>query len=96
VIGGFGGGPWLDGRVRMAHAAIGYAAGGIDDAPDTYANVARISYDAISAYADDVRAGRQIRGGVPIVATQPGGDTGADTGRDTGGDIGTATSEPAS
>src|SRR6202035_5524314 len=26
VIGGFGGGPWLDGRMRMAHAAIGYAA----------------------------------------------------------------------
>jgi 3-methyl-2-oxobutanoate hydroxymethyltransferase len=66
VLGGFGGGPWLDGRVRMAHAAIGYAAGGLDDPPDTYANVARISYDAITAYADDVRAGRQIRGGIPI------------------------------
>ena len=26
VVGGFGGGPWLDGRMRMAHAAIGYAA----------------------------------------------------------------------
>ncbi len=25
VLGGFGGGPWLDGRIRMAHAAIGYA-----------------------------------------------------------------------
>ena len=24
VIGGLGGGPWLDGRMRMAHAAIGY------------------------------------------------------------------------
>jgi 3-methyl-2-oxobutanoate hydroxymethyltransferase len=66
VLGGFGGGPWLDGRVRMANAAIGYAAGGIDDPPDTYANVARISYDAITAYADDVRAGRQIRGGIPV------------------------------
>src|SRR6185312_5044315 len=43
VIGGFGGGPWLDGRVRMAHAAIGYAATGLDNPPDTYANVARIS-----------------------------------------------------
>jgi len=63
VLGGFGGGPWLDGRVRMAHAAIGYAATGLDDPPDTYANVARIAYDAITAYADDVRAGRQIRGG---------------------------------
>src|SRR5690242_7779333 len=25
VIGGQGGGPWLDGRMRMAHAAIGYS-----------------------------------------------------------------------
>jgi 3-methyl-2-oxobutanoate hydroxymethyltransferase len=66
VLGGFGGGPWLDGRIRMAHAAIGYAASALDDPPDTYANVARITYDAITAYADDVRASRQIRGGVPI------------------------------
>lgn len=64
VLGGFGGGPWLDGRMRMAHAAIGYAASGLDDPPDTYANVARISHDAITAYAADVRAGRQIRGGI--------------------------------
>jgi 3-methyl-2-oxobutanoate hydroxymethyltransferase len=66
VLGGFGGGPWLDGRVRMAHAAIGYAATGLDVEPDTYANVARISYDAITAYAEDVRAGRQIKGGIPL------------------------------
>lgn len=66
VLGGFGGGPWLDGRVRMAHAAIGYAAAGLDDPPDTYANVARIAYDALGRYADDVRTGRQIRGGVPV------------------------------
>jgi 3-methyl-2-oxobutanoate hydroxymethyltransferase len=66
VLGGFGGGPWLDGRMRMAHAAIGYRASALDrEAPDAYANVARISYEAISAYADDVRAGRQIRGGIP-------------------------------
>lgn len=70
VIGGFGGGPWLDGRVRMANAAIGYAASGIDNPPDTYANVARISYDAIGTYADDVRAGRQIKGGIPIAPPQ--------------------------
>ena len=25
VVGGMGGGPWLDGRIRMAHAAIGLA-----------------------------------------------------------------------
>jgi 3-methyl-2-oxobutanoate hydroxymethyltransferase len=66
VLGGFGGGPWLDGRIRMAHAAIGYAASGLDHPPDTYANVAQISFDALSAYAADVRAGRQIKGGVPV------------------------------
>ncbi|HEX3780238.1 MAG TPA: 3-methyl-2-oxobutanoate hydroxymethyltransferase [Pseudonocardiaceae bacterium] len=66
VLGGFGGGPWLDGRVRMAHAAIGYAASGVDSPPDTYANVARTAFDALSSYAKDVRAGRQIRGGVPV------------------------------
>ncbi|MEA2255415.1 MAG: 3-methyl-2-oxobutanoate hydroxymethyltransferase [Solirubrobacteraceae bacterium] len=68
VLGGFGGGPWLDGRVRMAHAAIGYAASALDDPPETYANVARIAYDAIAAYADDVRAGRQIKGGIPLTS----------------------------
>lgn len=63
VLGGFGGGPWLDGRIRMATAAIGYAASGLDEPAETYANVARISYDAITAYAEDVRAERQIKGG---------------------------------
>ncbi|MFF3465104.1 3-methyl-2-oxobutanoate hydroxymethyltransferase [Streptomyces sp. NPDC001984] len=66
VVGGFGGGPWLDGRMRMAHAAIGYAASAIDDPPDAYANVARITLDALTAYADDVRAARQVAGGVPV------------------------------
>jgi 3-methyl-2-oxobutanoate hydroxymethyltransferase len=66
VLGGFGGGPWLDGRVRMVHAAIGYAASGLDNPPDTYANVAQIAFDALSAFADDVRAGRQIKGGIPV------------------------------
>lgn len=66
VIGGLGGGPWLDGRMRMANAAIGYAASTIDNPPDTYAQVARIALDAISAYADDVRAARQIKGGFPV------------------------------
>jgi 3-methyl-2-oxobutanoate hydroxymethyltransferase len=66
VVGGLGGGPWLDGRMRMAHAAIGYAASGIDSPPDTYANVARITLDALGAYAADVRAARQIKGGIPV------------------------------
>ncbi|HVC29998.1 MAG TPA: 3-methyl-2-oxobutanoate hydroxymethyltransferase [Steroidobacteraceae bacterium] len=66
VLGGFGGGPWLDGRIRMAHAAIGYAAEGVDSPPDTYANVARVALEALEQYAGDVRAGRQIKGGRPI------------------------------
>lgn len=66
VIGGQGGGPWLDGRMRMAHAAIGYAASTIDQPPHTYAHVAQTALEAISAYADDVRSARQIRGGIPV------------------------------
>jgi 3-methyl-2-oxobutanoate hydroxymethyltransferase len=66
VLGGLGGGPWLDGRMRMAHAAIGYAASAIDAKPDTYANVAQITLDALAAFADDVRSARQIRGGIPV------------------------------
>jgi 3-methyl-2-oxobutanoate hydroxymethyltransferase len=65
VLGGLGGGPWLDGRLRMVHAAIGYAASSLDTPADTYANVARVTFDAISAYVDDVRAGRQIKGARP-------------------------------
>ncbi len=66
VVGGFGGGPWLDGRMRMVGAAIGYAASALDGATDTYANVARTTLDAITAYAEDVRAARQLPGGIPV------------------------------
>jgi len=66
VVGGLGGGPWLDGRMRMAHAAIGYAASTLESKTETYANVARVTLDALTAYAEDVRAGRQIKGGIPI------------------------------
>jgi 3-methyl-2-oxobutanoate hydroxymethyltransferase len=62
VIGGLGGGPWLDGRVRAVVNAIGYTAAALDDTGDRYANVARTALEAITAYADDVRAGRQIKG----------------------------------
>jgi 3-methyl-2-oxobutanoate hydroxymethyltransferase len=62
VLGGLGGGPWLDGRMRMAHAAIGYAASCLDDPPETYANVAQVTHEALAAYAEDVRAARQIKG----------------------------------
>ncbi len=63
VIGGLGGGPWLDGRVRLAHTAIGYAAKWIDAETETYGNTAKLALDAFHALIDDVRSGRQIRGG---------------------------------
>ena len=65
VIGGFGGGPWLDGRMRMAHAAMGYAASNLDTPADTYANVAQVAFTAITEFANDVRAARQIKGARP-------------------------------
>jgi 3-methyl-2-oxobutanoate hydroxymethyltransferase len=58
VIGGLGGGPWLDGRMRMALAAIGY----LESSVEQYANVAKIAEQALAAYVEDVRAGRQIKG----------------------------------
>ncbi len=62
VIGGFGGGPWLDGRVRLAHTAIGYAEKWIDSKTETYVNTARAALDAFTALIADARAGRQIKG----------------------------------
>ena len=62
VIGGLGGGPWLDGRVRMGFAAIGYLASALDDDGERYANVAQTALDAFKAFADDVRGARQIKG----------------------------------
>jgi 3-methyl-2-oxobutanoate hydroxymethyltransferase len=49
----------------MAHAAIGYAASALDSPPETYANVAQTALGAITSYARDVRASRQIKGGIP-------------------------------
>jgi 3-methyl-2-oxobutanoate hydroxymethyltransferase len=62
VIGGFGGGPWLDGRVRLAHTAIGYAEKWIDSKTETYVNTAKAALDAFAALIADARAGRQIKG----------------------------------
>jgi 3-methyl-2-oxobutanoate hydroxymethyltransferase len=78
VIGGLGGGPWLDGRIRAAVAAIGYLASAIDDTTERYANVARIALEAVQHYSEDVRAGRQIRGAAPPSAEgeRQGGDGG--------------------
>ncbi len=66
VLGGLGGGPWLDGRMRMANAALGYAAACIDTPPETYAQVAQTALQAITELVADVRAGRQIKGGIPV------------------------------
>ena len=62
VIGGFGGGPWLDGRVRLAHTAIGYAEKWLDAKTETYVNTAKAALEAFGALIADARAGRQIKG----------------------------------
>jgi 3-methyl-2-oxobutanoate hydroxymethyltransferase len=62
VIGGLGGGPWLDGRVRSAAAALGYFAASADDGTDRYASIAATALTAIGALCDDVRAARPLRG----------------------------------
>ena len=62
VIGGFGGGPWLDGRVRLAITAIGYGEKWLDSKVDTYTNTAKAALDAFGALIADARAGRQIKG----------------------------------
>ena len=62
VIGGFGGGPWLDGRVRLAQTALGSSAKWLDSHADTYVNTAKLSHNAFKMLVDDVRAGRQIKG----------------------------------
>ena len=62
VIGGLGGGPWLDGRVRAIGNAIGNLASALDDTTERYANVAKTTLDAMKAYSDDVRAARPVKG----------------------------------
>ncbi len=69
VIGGLGGGPWLDGRVRSVAAAIGYLASAVGDTTPRYANVAESALTAIGALCDDVRAARQIRGAASAAPT---------------------------
>ena len=62
VIGGFGGGPWLDGRVRLAQTVLGYGEKWIDSRTDTYFNTAKGTIAAFEALVADVRAGKQIKG----------------------------------
>jgi 3-methyl-2-oxobutanoate hydroxymethyltransferase len=65
VLGGLGGGPWLDGRVRSLAVALGYLASAVDDRTDRYANVGATAFSAIQALCDDIRAARQLRGAAP-------------------------------
>ena len=62
VIGGLGGGPWLDGRVRLAHTALGWGFKWLDSKAETYVNTAQPALKAFRDLVEDVRAGRQIRG----------------------------------
>ena len=62
VIGGFGGGPWLDGRVRLAITAMGYGEKWLDSKVDTYTNTSKAALGAFTALIADARAGRQIKG----------------------------------
>ena len=61
-IGGFGGGPWLDGRVRLAQTAMGATEKWLDSKGDTYTNTAKVALAAFEAMAVDCRAGKQIKG----------------------------------
>lgn len=62
VLGGEGGGPWLDGRIRMAHAAIGFGPEWLDDEADGRPNVTRVAFEALSALVREVRGARPIPG----------------------------------
>ncbi len=59
VLGGFGGGPWLDGRIRMVTAAIGYDAANVDRQPDTYSTSPRSPTTRLSSAppTSEARAG---------------------------------------
>ncbi len=61
-IGGFGGGPWLDGRVRLTQTVLGYGEKWIESKTDTYFNTAQGTIDAFKALAADCRGGKQIKG----------------------------------
>lgn len=62
VIGGAGGGPWLDGRVRLAQTAVGSAARTLGTTPDCYTHTAQATLDAFTALIADAKAGRHIKG----------------------------------
>src|SRR5262249_56439311 len=66
VIGGFGGGPWLDGRVRLASTPIGYAEKRLDSKTQKYANVAQISLHALTAPNPAPPAPRPSQASTPL------------------------------
>jgi 3-methyl-2-oxobutanoate hydroxymethyltransferase len=68
VIGGLGGGPWLDGRVRALVPALGYLASSLEDPTDRYANVAATMLEAIETLSEDVRAARPLKGVAPAAS----------------------------
>ena len=62
VIGGLNTGPDTDGHITFFYSMIGYDAAAIDDNRERYANVARTMLEAATAYFDDVRSGRLVKG----------------------------------
>ena len=61
VVGGLGGGPWLDGRMRLAHGAIGYG----------FANVGQAGRPVRERGADQPRRPRRLRRGRARLARDP-------------------------
>ena len=55
VIGGMGGGPWLDGRITVTQGLIGYSFAALDDGRVRLTNVAQAAFGAINTWIDDVR-----------------------------------------
>ena len=51
-----------DGHITVTQSKFVYAASAIDDRRERYTNVAPIILEAITAYSEDVRAGRPLIG----------------------------------
>ena len=50
---------------RYSRVEIADSAKALESDADNYANVAKTAFDALGAFAEDVRAGRQIKGTPP-------------------------------
>ena len=62
VLGGRNTGPGCDGHIQVVNGMIGYAAASLDQDRERYANVAKVIFEAVSAYVADVREARMVRG----------------------------------